>query len=244
MALTSVGIASHQVQLSIKVIAGFVSLGNLVVSGVYLSACALIFLGVLSCVRGIIGCILSYSKLKAREPPRWMQILAQCLLLLLTIFFLALAVVNAIALSKANTSSLYDNLKWANVVQADPLHSCKTERRLDCAGFDIGDCRFDNSEISNSLCPGHFCIDYCKIATDAASDQGVCAPCKQGGGNGVSEFRRCKTFEKSTTEQKGCNLYLNKDLRESYQKLLAITIIGSLPVTIIILSSATQSCFA
>lgn len=239
--LVSIGTASYQVRISVKAITGFSSLGNLVVSGVYLSASACIFLGVLFCISGIIGCILSYSRWRALEPQRWLDVIGQCSALLLSILSLAMVVINAVALVKANRANLYDSLKWATVVQAEPSYSCQTEMRLNCAGFAAGNCVLGGSDASNSFCPGHFCINFCKAATDAASDQKVCDPCRQGGDGEVSEFLRCKAFEKAVSEQKGCNLLLNRDLRESYQGLLGVSVIELLSMTTLILFSQTCS---
>lgn len=211
-------------------------------SGVYVLGSGAVLVGMLQFICGACGIFLCYSKWKNWPVLKWMDIMDRCLVLLLAILTLALTVFNSIALSKISQESVYDSLKWATVVQTEPMYACRTEMRLECGGFSLNECVFDNNETSTSFCPGHFCIDFCKIATDDVETQEICEPCRKGGSGVVEEFKKCKEFEKARTGEVSCGGNLNKDLRDSYRKLVIGALLGFLALLSNIVVSSFQPC--
>lgn len=161
--------------------------------------------------------------------------------MLLALICLVLFIINCIALSRANRIQVYDDLKWAELVQSLPSYSCKTENRLNCAGYKLQQCQFDNNETSMSYCPGHFCVDFCKIATNDINPQELCAPCRANASS-PTEFLTCKKHEKSVTASSSCKVPLNEDLRKAYQRLLGVATVCSLMTIITVIATSYQLC--
>lgn len=203
---------------------------------------AYIIIGLLLILCGVIGAcnsVLYRRSLHSRR--KCSQLAYQCLLMLVTLICLVLFVVNSIGLSMASRQTIYDNLMWAEIVQSQPSYSCKTEKRLGCAGYQKSQCQFDSNETSNSYCPGHFCVDFCKIATDDINTQALCRPCRT---NELTptEFLSCKMHEKLRSPKVGCELPLNEDLRMAYQRLLVVALLCFLWASVTVIASSYQLC--
>lgn len=243
--LIAISIGSHQAQTGSRTIVGFGSSETLVISGAHMIGVASVCVGLLLCVSGSFGIIISLSLWKAPQLRRkWMELVNQCLIILLALLCFVLFIANTIALSSASSSSVYDEMLWGDTVQTAPVYACQTEVRLGCAGYEQEQCQFDANETSNSFCPGHFCIDFCKIATDDVNQQEICDPCRESESLSVFELFACKDFEKQMTDKQGCKVPVNNDLRGRYTRLLVAALLCFVSVAITIIVSFYQLCCA
>lgn len=240
--MTAIAVGAFQIQDGAKAIVGFGSEGSVLVSGTYVLAVAYIVAGILLVLCGSVGAIDSHSHWKYRKPSsKTIELSYQCLLLMLAFICLVLLMVNTVALAFANNRTAYDSLRWADIVQSEPAHSCNAEKKLKCSGFKLRQCLLDNNETSNSFCPGHFCIDVCKIATDDVNQNSVCGPCRTKQLT-PTEYVACKEHEKSHTERSGCENPLNHDLRQAYQRLLGIALICFLWISVTVVVASYKLC--
>lgn len=243
--LIAIGFGSYQAQTGSRTILGFGSSETFVVSGAHIIGVALVCVGLLLCVSGSFGIIISLSLWKAPQLRRkWMELVNQCLIILLALLCLVLFIANAIALSSASSRAVYDEMLWGDTVQNAPVYACHMEVRLGCAGYEQGHCEFDANEKSTSFCPGHFCIDLCKIATDDVNQQERCNPCRETESLSVFELLACKDFEKQMTDKQGCKVPVNNDLRGRYTRLLVASLLCFVAVAITIIVSLYQLCCA
>lgn len=246
VALIALSIGSHQVQTGPRTIVGFGSSERLVISGAHITGIASVCVGLLLCVSACFGIFIAFSLWKPRHRrQRWMELANHCLLILLALLCFVLFVANTMGLSSASKNDgAYDDILWTETVQAAPVYACHTELRLGCAGLERQQCQFDANEISNANCGGHFCIDFCMVATDNVNPQELCDPCRETERLSVFDLIACKDHEKRVTSTQGCKGPINDDLRVRYTRLLIAALLCFVSVFVTITVTFYQMCCA
>lgn len=218
----------HSLKTGSSGLLGFGTLDSLIISAPYVFALCCVVLGVLLVLFGGLGIALSPTIARggAKGNRKCLKLVYHVFILLIAIIFLALSIVNALALSKAQSRTVFDSLNWHSTVHENPMFACTTEKRLSCAGFQKADCQLDNNQTSNSNCPGHFCLDFCRITTDDVNESNLCAPCREKDLRKVAKFVECKKLERELTDTAGCSALLNDDLQVSFKLVLGIALLG------------------
>lgn len=246
MGLVDLGIGSHQVQTGPRAVVGFDSSNSIVISGSHIVGIALVGLGTLLFITSSLGIIFVFSMWR---PPhvrrRWIEIANHGMIVMVTILSLALAVATVLGLSNARKGEgAYDASLWKDTVESAPIYACHTELQMECSGFEKQQCEFDANTTSKSYCPGHFCIDFCKIATDDMNPQRICDPCRETERVSVFDLISCKDNEKSLTNTRGCKRVVNEDLQMRYVRMLTAAMLSFISVVATMTVTFYQMCCA
>lgn len=232
LAIVDLSIGSHQVQTGPRTAVGFGSSKSMIISGSHISGIALVSIGLLLCLCACFGVTVAIS---IWRPPhirrRWMEMVTHGLLVLVTILSFALLIASTLGLSGVQKDGgAYDATLWQSTVESAPIYTCQTELRLGCSGFARQQCEFDANATSKAFCPGHFCIDFCKIATDDVNPQKVCDPCRVTKRASVMDVVFCKDHEKAVTNKQSCKEPFDKDLRTRYARMLSAALFSFVSV--------------
>lgn len=208
-----------QVGKSSNGVVGFDTPEKMIISGSLIYSCVLLIIGGMLAVCGIFGIIVA-----RRRSRKWERVGGKCVdvsyqsfVVLIILLCSSLIGFTIFAISIANEGELYDATSWSRLTQMEPVFSCETEERLECAGLDTGQCLYDNNFTSRSFCPGHFCVDFCKIAGDVMNNDETCERCHAAD---ASQFVKCKALERSKSASRSCGGLLSDDLKRSYRTIV------------------------
>lgn len=226
-----------------KDVVGFGSSARLVVSGSYLLTIFSMCLGCLFLISGFFGAAVNYSKAyKSPNSSKSADIAYHCLLFLVTIICILIFGLNVYSITVRQSGPVYDSEIWKEFVRSDSMHLCNVERESNCAAVSLGQCVSDNNETRHTFCPGHFCVDFCRIATDDVSLHPICASCRKDPLRSILVFVECKTLEKERSEVLTCQGLPDEELDRAYGNLLVIAVIAFVWVLVLWIVIAYVEC--
>lgn len=164
------------------------------------------------------------------------------LLVLVCFTSVAIFIANICGSAKSSSNNLVDSQLWSELVRSHPEYTCSIERRLKCAGFQPGHCKFSRNKRSNSNCAGHFCIDFCHISTRRVNMDTMCKACRRNPYKSIALFGTCKRIERKESDGDGCKGKIESDLRKSYKKLLTSSIIRCLCILLTLSVTLLPHC--
>lgn len=225
---------------------GLASMPRFVISGIYFFSLATTVTGLLFICTGSAGAVFFFSRWRTSPSGgKILDMVYHSLLFLVAILSMVLLGLTAYGTAMAAKGGMYDTEFWAELVRSNSGFLCDTEARLSCASFESrGQCVSLNNETVNTYCPGHFCIDFCRIAQDNVNIQPICESCRRDPLKSIPAFLDCRRHEKEVTRKQACQSFLPNDIQSAYQKILAAVILFILCVSISVSVSTYQYCLS
>lgn len=190
-----------------------------VLSGLLISAGFSIFLA------GVFGMAKTLSRSYSRRRQKLLFFISEFFIFISVFLTACLLCVGALTLIHVNGNS--DNLLvgrdgWVLNVHETPNDACNFETRFSCAGFSPNQCLASSSNTTlQAHCPGHFCVDQCKILTTNPNRQKMCNGCIEG--SETYDFVICKTWEARNTVSNGCNTFIQNEVRWMFTAVIVLT---------------------
>lgn len=224
---------------------GVSSIEKLIISGSFLFGIAGIVIGMLLVVSGFLGITLFSIRLQNdRFTAKGLDMIYHSGLFLIAILCLVSLGLTIWIWLRASKGGVYDEVLWKDLVRTHPLHLCATEQRLECAAYKLQQCNEVANQTNILFCPGHFCIDFCRIATEDVNVQPVCESCREDPLKNIDILSECRRHESEYTAERGCKEIVEADVLGSYRRLLAVALVTFLWVMVSVLVSTYQYCFS
>lgn len=220
---------------------GFSALDALLLSGPFYINVACCVAGIGLIAAGAMGLVLRPQIVHghANGGRKVLFLIYQSTLLLSVIVFTLLTILNGVAIVKVKSKQMYDTGHWIGTIEKDPSGVCDIETRLNCAGFDaVDECSIPFSRLSQRMCPGHFCFDFCRVGGEQTENTiDACKVCKDG-----FDYSACKKFESETSSKQACQEPLNNSISTSYNDSLAILVVILLGTIVALCVAGFRGC--
>lgn len=223
---------------------GFETTTALVASGPFVFSICCIVLGIALCICGAVD--IHMSARQSRDPIvdtySKFRKLSRFLKFILLAIFLVIMALGGAALTHLSRREIYDEATWRSLVSERPLYSCATQRRLQCAGFTVGQCTSRSLSSTSRNCPGHLCVDFCKVGTNNVVNSRICETCRSYGRAGAKAFQQCRNTEQKVGNIRGCSKGLTSELKKSYNLSLLASTLGFVWLLLATLFHSARSC--
>uniref|UniRef100_A0A7S0ZHV8 Uncharacterized protein n=1 Tax=Timspurckia oligopyrenoides TaxID=708627 RepID=A0A7S0ZHV8_9RHOD len=225
-----------EVQLS-----GFSNIEGVVTSSPYVFSIICIVLGSIIIFFATLG--IAISKFMATGGMfgfiRCMYFIYQSFMILVLLILAAVCILSGVGLGLIRGDNGFSADGWGDNVVLDPRFSCQQQYDFLCAGYLDGNCDSDNPDI-NADCPGHRCVDFCRVEEDVPNDTNDCKACINQAENGW-DFPQCKDFE-TRFAFNGCQQEINNSLSDTYILVIIVTTISAFFVILVIAAGSWKSC--
>lgn len=224
---------------------GVSSMEKLIISGSFVFGIAVIVVGMLLVMSGFLGITLFSIRLQnGHFAAKGLDMIYHSGLFLIAILCLVSMGLTVWIWLRASKGDVYDEMLWKDLVRTHPLYLCATEQRLECAAYKLQQCNEVANRTNVLFCPGHFCIDFCRIATEEVNVQPVCESCRKDPLKNIDTLSECRRYESEYTAVNGCKEVVQVDVLASYRRLVAVSLVTFVWVMVSVLVSTYQYCFS
>jgi len=221
-------------------LSGFSNIEGVVTSSPYVFSILSIVLGSIIILFSTLG--IALSKFMATGGMygfiRCMYFIYQSFMILVLLILLAICILSGVGLGLTKGDNGYSADAWGDNTVLNPSFTCQQEYRFDCAGYQNFDCQ-ETGSLANTNCPGHRCVDFCRVDQTVQNDVELCEECIKEKDD--FDFPQCKQFE-SMRAFNGCQDEINNDLRNTYEIVIIVTSIACFFVILTITAASWKSC--